>query len=260
MKRQTAAFVLAGLVALAGTARADETGQEYCNFQITTLPYVIATQGHYCFVRNLSTGSPTGKAITINSDYVVLDLNNFKLGGGSAGLSTIAIGVYSRNHRNITVRNGNIRGFKYGIQLIGTFAGNLLIENNVLDGNTSYGAQTDGDSSVVRNNLVTNTGGSTTDTNWTYGIYADYSNTSSGSWGTSSARDNVVVNTFSSNGAAGIGAGVPDHNIVAMGETGGAQNEGIWGEVCRDNTVLTSGVSGTPTPYGCSNSIGDNFP
>ena len=258
MKRMTAVLVLAGLAGLAGTARADET--TLCNTFITAVPFTITAQGHYCFNRNLSTGMTSGNAITINVDYVVLDLNNFKLGGGSAGLGTNAVGIFSRNHRNITVRNGNIRGFRFGVELIGTFAGNVLIENNVLDGNTERAAETDGDSSVVRNNLVTNTGGSTAGTNWSYGIYADYSNTSSGSWGTSVVRDNVVTNTFGVNGAEAAGGTVSDHNIVALGETGGAFNTGVWGEVCRDNTVLTSNVSGTPTPYSCTNSTGANFP
>ena len=260
MKRMTAALVLAGLAGLAGAARADET--TLCNTFITAVPFTITAQGHYCFNRNLSTGMTSGNAITINVDYVVLDLNNFKLGGGSAGLGTNTVGVFSRNHRNITVRNGNIRGFKYGVQLVGTFAGNLVIENNVLDSNTLFGVETDGDSSLVRNNLVTNTGGSTSASGgWTYAIFATYSDTSSGSYGTSVVRDNVVTNTFSTYGVQGVGGTVSDHNIVAMGETGGAFNSGLWGNVCRDNTVLTGGVSGTPTPYdSCTNSVGANFP
>src|SRR6266545_2890279 len=147
MKRM-ALLVLACLMGLAGTAAADET--TFCNAFVTSLPYTIITQGHYCFNKNLSTAITTGAAITINVDFVVLDLNNFKLGGGAAGLDTDAVGVRSDNHRNITVRNGNIRGFKYGIWLGGTAAGNLLVENNVLDGNTHRGVQTDGDSAVIR--------------------------------------------------------------------------------------------------------------
>jgi hypothetical protein len=260
MKRQAALLVLAGLAGLAGTARADET--TLCNTFITAVPFTISTQGHYCFNRNLSTAMTSGSAITINVDYVVLDLNNFKLGGGSAGLSTTAVGVFSMNHRNLTIRNGNIRGFKIGVELIGASAGNLLIENNVLDGNTYRGAETDGDSSVVRNNLVTNTGGSTNPTEWTYGVYADYSDTSTGTTGLTVARDNVVSNTFDNGayGSVGLAAGVADHNIVSLGNTTGS-NSGMWAKVCRDNTVLTAGATGTPTPYNsCNNFVGSNFP
>jgi len=76
MKTRTALIVLAALMGLAGTAAADET--TFCNFFITTLPYTITTQGHYCLQQNLSTAITSGAAITISVDYVVLDLNNFK--------------------------------------------------------------------------------------------------------------------------------------------------------------------------------------
>ena len=253
MKRPTALVVLAGMVGLAGPAAADET--TFCNFFITSLPRVITTQGHYCFDRNLSTAIITGNAITINADFVVLDLNNFKLGGGSAGLGTNAVGIYSSDHRNITVRNGNIRGFKYGIRLVGTStaSGGFVIENNFLDGNTfiAIAAQTGGDS-VIRNNVIANTGGTTTTTYTTIGIRA-YDNYG---LGFSSVRDNVVTNTFQTSGyAAGISAKVVDRNIVKMG-TAGVLAIGIEAEVCRDNTVLDN------TPgwgLNCGATVGDNY-
>lgn len=254
MKRRTALVVFAGMVGLAGPAAADET--TFCNAFITSLPYTIVTQGHYCFNRNLSTAITTGNAVTINVDYVVLDLNNFKLGGGSAGLSTTAVGVYASNRRNITVRNGNIRGFKYGIRLIGSNSGNLLVENNVLDGNTYQGVETDGDSALIRNNFVTNTGGTTspTATYWAYGIYADYSGVN----GSSQARDNVVLNTFASAetqyGIGGIGVAYADHNTVSNGDPLTGNSNGIWANVCRDNTVFDA-----TTPYSCTG-VGDNHP
>src|SRR3954467_15509720 len=109
MRRTFTGLAIAAVMTLAGTAGADET--TFCNQFITTLPYTISVQGHYCFDRNLTTAITTGHAITINSDFVVVDLNNFKLGGGSAGLGTNADGIFASNHRNITIRNGNIRGF-----------------------------------------------------------------------------------------------------------------------------------------------------
>ncbi|HLQ22236.1 MAG TPA: hypothetical protein VK132_03475 [Gemmatimonadales bacterium] len=247
MKTRTALIVLAALMGLAGTAAADET--TFCNFFITTLPYTITTQGHYCFNVNLSTAITTGNAITINSDFVVVDLNNFKLGGGSAGLATNAIGISSVAHRNITIRNGNIRGFKYGISLTGSGGGHL-IENNVLDGNTYYGVRAIGDLVVVRNNIVSNTGGTTTSTTWTYGIYAD---------GTVNlVRDNVIANTFSTNvayGTYGIGARVTDHNLVKMGAHTAGNAVGMWANQCRDNTVLSNT---TGNAFNCTQ-IGTNF-
>jgi hypothetical protein len=252
MKRRTALAALAVLIGLAGTAGADET--TFCNQFIGSLPFTISTQGHYCFSQNLSTAITSGNAITINTDFVVLDLNNFKLGGGSAGLGTTAVGVFSNNHRNITVRNGNIRGFKYGIRLTGTSSGNLLVENNVLDGNTYRGVEVNGDSSVLRNNNVANTGGSTnTGLAWTYGLYANYSGS-----GASLVRDNVVTNTFNTlgYGTYGIGATNADHNFVVMGTAASGTNKGIWANICRDNTVMNAATAA----YSCSNTVGSQFP
>ena len=62
---------------------------------IATLPYTITAQGRYCLSTNLSTAITSGAAITINSDFVVLDLRGFKIGGGSAGPGTLAHGVYA---------------------------------------------------------------------------------------------------------------------------------------------------------------------
>jgi hypothetical protein len=239
MRQRLASLSLAVLIGAAGTAAADET--TFCNFFITSLPYTISAQGHYCFTQNLSTAITNGNAITINSDFVVLDLNNFKLGGGSAGLSTQTVGIRSTGHRNITVRNGNIRGFKFGIFIAGTSttSGGHLIENNLLDGNTLMGSGTSGDTVVVRNNTVTNTGGSTTSPSNPTGIYAY-------GYQLSSVRDNVVANTFSvapGFGATGIGSGyylVADHNLVRMGNVAAGNKNGIDAGVCRANTVLNA--------------------
>ena len=54
--------------------------------ETTSVPYTITTQGHYCFNRSLSTAQTSGAAITINADFVTLDLNGYRLtGGGSPG-------------------------------------------------------------------------------------------------------------------------------------------------------------------------------
>jgi hypothetical protein len=233
-------------VGLAGTAAADET--TFCNVFITGLPFTIAAQGHYCFDRNLSFGSTSGNAITINSDFVVLDLNNFKLGGGSAGLGTNATGIASTNHRNITVRNGNIRGFAFGIHITGTgtTSGGHVVENNLLDGNTQVGLHVDGDSVIVRNNIVANTGGSTLFTAYHYGIQMQ----SNGATGLAAAINNVVTNTFSPFYAYGIAfPDVSDHNIVKMGVVTSGPNTGIRAmRTCRDDTVFDAGAGrGTVT-------------
>jgi hypothetical protein len=253
MMRQLAALTLLAGLASMSPASADET--TFCNAKITSLPYTINVQGHYCFDRNLSTAITTGNAITINSDFVVLDLNNFKLGGGSAGLGTQAVGVFANDRKNVTVRNGNIRGFFIGIGLDGSQSAGNVIENNVLDGNTFIAVFVGGDGIVLRNNLISATGGNTVglDTR-TGGIVSSSSDLVV-------ASDNIINNTFNPTGSAyGIyAAGVMDHNVVLMGSVL-TDSYGIYGTtgdtVCRDNTVLSTL---TANAYLNCTLVGDNY-
>jgi parallel beta-helix repeat protein len=265
------ALVAAGAVVLTSgvAARADET--TFCNNYITSLPYTITTQGHYCFDRNLSTAITTGNAITINTDFVVLDLNNFKLGGGSAGLATQAKGIYSLNRSNITVRNGNIRGFAFGIQLDATTTAgalNNLIENNVVDGNTVAGIALYGSSYNIRNNTVTNTGGSTAGPSIGYCSAAPnpiatgigtYSVSGCSDAGPGEVNNNTVINTIlvvgATNGVIPIFArnGIALNNRVMV--TANASQSVLWADVCFNNNLLDVA---NPSPYSCGQSVGVN--
>src|SRR5262245_10708107 len=71
------ALILAAACGASGTARADET--LLCSRYITTVPAVITRPGHYCLAANISTAMAIGPAISIQSDDVFLDLNNFTL-------------------------------------------------------------------------------------------------------------------------------------------------------------------------------------
>jgi len=124
---------------------------------IAALPAVISAQGIYCLTANLSTGMTSGNAITVTANNVTIDLNGWKLGGQAAGTGTSTVGV-SSSASNVTVRNGIVRGFRKGLQLSGSGA---LVEGLVVDFNTSTAVEVDGDSSIVRNNQILNTGGAT---------------------------------------------------------------------------------------------------
>jgi len=130
---------------------------------ITSLPAVISSQGVYCLKQDLSTSITSGSAIQITTNNVTLDCNGFKLGGLGAGPSTQAIGVMSPGRSNITVRNCNVRGFRFGVSL--GFDGSVesrpsgnLVENNRIERSTFSGIYVAGDSSLIRNNLVFSTG------------------------------------------------------------------------------------------------------
>ncbi|HMB42890.1 MAG TPA: right-handed parallel beta-helix repeat-containing protein, partial [Luteimonas sp.] len=147
---------------LTGAGRA-HAAQSYdnCVGYITTLPAVITTQGTWCLKQDLATAITSGSAITINNNNVTIDCNDFKLGGLSAGTGTLSSGIYAVSRSNITVRRCNVRGFFIGVNLYATTTGGNLVEDNRLDGNTLEGLSVFGDGSIVRRNVITNTGGST---------------------------------------------------------------------------------------------------
>ena len=128
---------------------------------ITSLPAVITVQGVYCFTDNLSTAMTSGNAIDIQTNNVILDLNGFKLGGLAAGLGTQTVGINALNRQNITIKNGTIRGFLTGILLFGASQGHV-VEDIRADQNTLAGIDVRGAGTIVRNNQVVATGGTTT--------------------------------------------------------------------------------------------------
>ena len=132
---------------------------------ITYLPYAILEEGVYCLTGNLETSMISGHAITIAADNVVIDLNGWMLDGTSAGTSTEAHGIYASQRRNITIRNGTIRGFFFGIWLSDSppyiTSHNHLIESIRFDQNTIRGILVFGSNIEVHRNQIVNTGGST---------------------------------------------------------------------------------------------------
>jgi parallel beta-helix repeat protein len=225
-----AVLVFGSLYLLPGSARAETF--HACTGFIDSLPTTISAQGTWCLRGNLSTAINSGKAITIATNNVTIDCNNFKIGGLGAGLATFAEGIGADARLNATIRNCNIRGFRLGIHLDGASGGNHLVENNLLDSNTFVGIAVDGDGSMVRGNVVSDTGGTT--------ITVD-----TRAWGiTTSGTVDIIDNTISnvvahqgsgSSSATGIGAfvnagGVIQRNRIrglVPGPAAGAGQQGI---------------------------------
>ena len=140
---------------------------------ITSLPYTIATQGIYCLTGNLSTSIGSGSAIDIQTNNVTLDLNGYKLGGLGAGDGTQANGIVAFSRKNITIKNGIVRGFNVGIFLNApppyTSSSGHVVKGILADQNTSVGIQVVGVGNTVSNDTVVDTGGSTV-TNTAIGI------------------------------------------------------------------------------------------
>ena len=77
---------------------------------ISSLPYVITNSGSYYVTANLM-GTMTNNGITIYTNDVILDLGGFTLKGAPASNSYSGITVSNGPYKNITVRNGVLRGW-----------------------------------------------------------------------------------------------------------------------------------------------------
>ncbi len=119
---------------------------------------VISSQGIYCLTANIGTDLASGKAIEIITNNVTIDLNGYKIGNLAAGKGTAATGIDAENRKNITVRNGIVRGFRVGVNLTGTSGSGHLVEDMILDGNIASGVAVEGSGVTVRDNRVVNTG------------------------------------------------------------------------------------------------------
>jgi len=163
-------LVLITLVLTASTAYAETID---CT-AITSVPYKIIAKGVYCLTGNLSLNKIKGRAIFIAVNDVVLDLNGWTL-KGTAGSATQAVGIKAYQRKNITIRNGTIRGFYIGINLtdISPFATSQghLVEGIYADRNTFAGLDIAGLDNTVQHNRIIYTGKSSLATDHeAYGI------------------------------------------------------------------------------------------
>jgi hypothetical protein len=163
MQRMRVISSMLSLLVLSAAARAESTD---CT-EITSVPTHIFTPGVYCLKQSLSYSGVAGSAIQINVGDVVIDLNGHVLDNSSAGAGTISVGINGQNLKNVTVRNGTIRGFRFGVQLtdLGDNSMAHVVEELLLDRNTTAGINVSGQGSVIRNNRIVRTGGSTAPSN-----------------------------------------------------------------------------------------------
>ncbi len=158
MSKLAAVIAAASLIALAAPAQAETA---VCT-EIASLPAPINSPGIFCLKKNLSVNLASGSAITINANDVIIDFNGFRI-NNSAGATTSANGIAATNRKNITLRNGFIRGFLRGVFVRETITNASfahLVEDLKVSDSLFIGIQVEGDNSTVRNNRVTNTGGS----------------------------------------------------------------------------------------------------
>ncbi|MCS7167567.1 MAG: right-handed parallel beta-helix repeat-containing protein [Gemmatales bacterium] len=131
-------------------------------------PLTITRPGIYVLSGDIIYNRASGAAIHVAANNVTVDLNNYAIIGLGIS-STTAYGIYARNQERITIRNGTISGFQYGIYLAndsdlalsgrGFHQGGHLVENVRLIGNTFRGIRIEGRGNVIRENIVQDTGG-----------------------------------------------------------------------------------------------------
>ena len=253
-------LLLALLLSVPFIAQAAES-YDNCTGFITSLPTTISTQGTWCLKQDLATNITSGVAITIATNNVTIDCNDFKLGGLAAGAATTTIGIYALNHLNASVRHCNIRGFRYGLYFDGVNGGGHAVEDNRFDGNTWVGLRVEGDGSVVQRNRVFDTGGSSVLAD-AYGVVTLYSvdilnNTVSGVAATPSAGGSAT-GIFTAGNASGriIGNGVNGVAKDGSGLAKGISNGGSDRIALRKNDVVGDGSSGS-VGISCSSANGN---
>lgn len=147
------ACVLLTASAMAGAEVTDCT-------EITGLPFHVNEPGIYCLKTSLSVSLPFGGvALAIHADDVVIDLNGHTI---EASGPTTAVAVFADAQKDITVRNGTIRGFGGAVDLGGftSAAQGNIVEDVRAEGSTAIAIKVAGAGSVARHNVVVRTGGS----------------------------------------------------------------------------------------------------
>lgn len=237
MKARTVTLAILGLV-FASSAMAKTND---CT-PIIAVPYVIVSSGTYCLTRDITAEMATSAAVTITANDVVLDMNGYALDNSTAGSATDAAGIAMSGAQRITVRNGTLRGFAYGIN--GGAAGGV-IENMLIVGSTKWGMYVVTDNLLVRNNRILKTGGSPT-----FGM-------SIGIWvaGPNARVLNNEVTDVKHVQAVGVawGIAVGGNNAVIAGNrvskvgTGctGCQSHGIYAAGVTNATIKDNTVSDT---------------
>jgi parallel beta-helix repeat protein len=231
-------------------------GYDNCTGFIDSLPANISEQGVWCLRKDLNTAITFGDAIRVNGNNITIDCNNFKLGGLAAGTATEANGIASYTSKNLTIRRCNIRGFLTGVLVYGQYQYTRVIEDNRIEGNTREGiVVVGGKGSVIRRNLVLDTGGST----WgspspAYAIQAQgganvIDNTISGVIAGGDGSGNAgAYGIYATNNADGVVRGNRVRGLVSQG----GATYGIISSQSNPTSLRDNDLSGT----GAANSFG----
>jgi len=226
------------IVFIAATAGAATSARAACT-PIATVPFTIAASGNYCVTADLATSQTgmSGGQITINADNVVLDFQGHKFDATSGGNFTNVTGVYSLNHKGITVRNGLLVGFYVGIHYDMTSdTRDNVIEDMRFSLSRSRAMQVEGFNNVIRRNLVVDT-----IDGWVHpdGFSACEQNFN----GSIQVYNNTVSHVGGANDSSPDGMMIYCLNSLIIGNRvvdASNQGLGIGGGFCKDNVIIGS--------------------
>lgn len=217
-------------------------------------PVTITAPGIYCLFHDYALSLATGAAITVNASNVVIDFNGHRIGNMGGGSANSAYGVRSYNsstfqgYQNLTIRNGVIRGFGFGVVADGVGSQGHLVEDMLLDRNLTIGVGLFAAGSVVRGNRVVATGTISTRNSWTVGIVV--------SGDTSVVANNEVLDTVGAQEVMGIqvagpGIVVSGNRVTKLAAGSGYSEYGVWasgvGHVSNNSVIDTALPDGGST-------------
>lgn len=246
---------------LGGLWHSGEAAAETINcVNITSTPAVITTQGVYCLKQHVTSALASGSGITISTNNVTIDCNEFKIGNLAAGPTTNAVGISADSRLNVTIRNCGIRGFRTGVQLIN---GDYRVEDNRFDLNTQTAVHVTGDGSAIRRNEIVSTG------NTSVGGVSQFHGILAG--GDIDIIDNNINDVSATSGSNGNAYGIRTDDMDSgairgnrvrnLASDGTGARRGIWNQngnrntVESNNVVMSGGLIGADAAIRCGDGL-----
>jgi len=247
--------VVAVIFAFSGYGLANAQVNTSCKI-ISSAPYVINETGCYRISVDISVEDESTNAITINVDDVYLDLNGKHIRGPQTLLVSSA-GIYAQGVKKLTITNGSIAGFLYGIRVDrGSEASpskKIIVSRVRAFQNSFRGISLNAEYVKIFENEVTQTGGSRLfPDSFSIGIEIDGSNCR--------VVNNKIYETYPIGIGEGIAISLTDHasrckvsnntieNQIVQGT--GMRTFGIWvGGSDRRVTVTDNKIIGFTYAY-----------
>lgn len=241
-RRRIFIVIAALLVALPSSALLYQYEQSSSNSQVIRYaPYTITKPGYYRVTQNLSS---IGHGIVVDSDDVTVDLGGFQISSTFPNPMTARnSGILITRHQNITIRNGTIKGFFYGIYANNDrdYGGNIF-ENLKLIKNLRSGICARSKNTLIQNNIVSQTTGISD--KYTYGIFTEGPGMV--------IKNNAVFGTYPSLGQSegvgisltnfGRGSVVENNTITNSKDLESGRTFGIWVGAFETDTTTAVGI------------------